>query len=846
MWRACEKPPNRRSGTERPEPDVPAHSMTDPKRPFTERLTLALQRHAWAVLLVLAALTGWSLWGASKLTFTADFKELLPRRLQSVTDLDKINERVGGSGNFVVVVEGKNVKAAQAYAEALVAHVQEKMPPGLLRYADYNNSDQRAFFEKNKYLYAETKDLEEVHDRLKKKIDFELTCKNAFFFDLTGQCKKDPGFDMGDLQAKYKRESARYDHFQGGYYTNKDGTLLAILFKPAGDASSITRVRQFLGAVFPLIAEIDPKSFDPSLAIHFTGNYRQADEEYSAMLRDVTSTGILALALVLASIAFYFRNLRVVGFIAATAVCGMAWSYGLAYLFVGVLTSQTAFMGSIILGNGINNAIIFLARYLEERRAGILGPEDACAVAASTTIGATFTAAFTTVAAFLALHIAEFRAFREFGLIGGAGMALCWIATYTLLPCLIASAERVRPLAVKPAPRPVVTDALARLVAGRPRAAAWAGVLLSVLGVAGSVLFWRDPFEHDYSNIRSAQSLKYGSAFWNKRIMDEIFELSITPNVVIAESRPQAEEIRQALIARRDANPRTIIDTVRTLDSFVPPEQQAKLEWMGKIRKLLEGEAVKFLTPEQREEIDKIKDSFDLQPVSDGDVPESVRRHFREKDGTLGRLVYVFPRNDRYLWIVENGLQFSEEVKRIELPDRAVVTTSGEGIIMTDILQGVHRDAPKVIWASFLAVLALLLFKFRRPRLAGEVYLPLLLAYLWMGFFMYALKIRITFLNFIVLPMAIGIGIDYSVNIFHRYELDGEGSIENVLRTTGGAVLLCSLTTTIGYLVLLVARSQAMVSFGKLGLLSELCTVSSAVILAPALLILREQRRRKA
>ena len=46
---------------------------------------------------------------------------------------------------------------------------------------------------------------------------------------------------------------------------------------------------------------------------------------------------------------------------------------------VGHLNANTAFLGSIVVGNGINVSIILTARYLEERRRG-LAVADATAI----------------------------------------------------------------------------------------------------------------------------------------------------------------------------------------------------------------------------------------------------------------------------------------------------------------------------------------------------------------------------------------------------------------------------------------------------------------------------------
>jgi predicted RND superfamily exporter protein len=106
----------------------------------------------------------------------------------------------------------------------------------------------------------------------------------------------------------------------------------------------------------------------------------------------------------------------------------------------------------------------------------------------------------------------------------------------------------------------------------------------------------------------------------------------------------------------------------------------------------------------------------------------------------------------------------------------------------------------------------------------------------WLAGLIFHFDIKINFLNFVALPITFGIGVDYGVNVFQRYREEGSGSIINVVRNTGGAVALASLTTIIGYGSLLIAGNQAFVSFGLLAVLGELTCVFAAVVTLPAFL----------
>jgi predicted exporter len=102
--------------------------------------------------------------------------------------------------------------------------------------------------------------------------------------------------------------------------------------------------------------------------------------------------------------------------------------------------------------------------------------------------------------------------------------------------------------------------------------------------------------------------------------------------------------------------------------------------------------------------------------------------------------------------------------------------------------------------------------------------------------------VKLNFLNFIVFPITFGIGADYAFNILRRYEADGAGTAGEAVKTSGGAVALCSLTTIIGYGTLLVSDNRALNSFGALAGAGEVACLAVALILTPSLLVVLERR----
>jgi predicted RND superfamily exporter protein len=120
----------------------------------------------------------------------------------------------------------------------------------------------------------------------------------------------------------------------------------------------------------------------------------------------------------------------------AGVVPGLLFTFAVGHLLVGHLNSNTAFLGSIIAGNGINYPLLFLAYYRsrnpgDSRRRSIFD-------AARQALPGTLAAAVTASAAYGGLAASTFRGFSQFGWLGGMGMVTTWLLTFITMPIAIA------------------------------------------------------------------------------------------------------------------------------------------------------------------------------------------------------------------------------------------------------------------------------------------------------------------------------------------------------------------------------------------------------------------------
>jgi predicted RND superfamily exporter protein len=148
-----------------------------------------------------------------------------------------------------------------------------------------------------------------------------------------------------------------------------------------------------------------------------------------------------------------------------------------------------------------------------------------------------------------------------------------------------------------------------------------------------------------------------------------------------------------------------------------------------------------------------------------------------------------------------------------------------------------ERDGPLATGASFLAVVVVVILATRSRFGTLGVLLSLLMGVTCLvGAAAYS-DTRLNFFNFIALPITFGIGCEYPFNVFDRTRLL-KGDVPAAVARTGGAVALCSYTTTIGYGSMLFSDNQALQSFGRLAMWGEIACAGMALLFLPALLTL--------
>ncbi|MBS2026221.1 MAG: MMPL family transporter, partial [Deltaproteobacteria bacterium] len=379
----------------------------------------------------------------------------------------------------------------------------------------------------------------------------------------------------------------RFKQFEDGFLM--DGATrrkLTLNVRPAGTSLGVVEARALLEQIQGVVAKHQAELDANHLRVGYGGSTVIFLSEYSAITGDVFGTAAVCFSLVILSILLFFRDLRSTSVLGIATLIAVAVTFGLTELVIGYLNTQTAFLGVIVAGTGINYGIIYLACVQQLRKRGRPLVES-CLEAAQTTAQATLLASATTSVSFGVLIIAANRGFRHFGFIGGVGMLLCWLATFTLVPALLTLWERVFPFKVRggPAPEQVAVPGFVRGLFARPAAILGAFALLTV---ASGVLFVRylpQAMERNLDNLGNDPVKGNEQVHKDNDAGQNAVGKSIAGTLALLDSREEADAFCDAMRERmKDQSPHAgappndkLIEGCETISAVVPRFQAEKL-----------------------------------------------------------------------------------------------------------------------------------------------------------------------------------------------------------------------------------------------------------------------------
>ncbi|HTJ83884.1 MAG TPA: MMPL family transporter [Polyangiaceae bacterium] len=818
-------------------------------------------RHPWRVLLAALLVVLFSGFLASHLTVQGGFEHLLPDGAKSVVELNRVGKRTAGVSTLFVVLELPKDQEPdrEALRKASNATVEEVRKVGEPWVGTAENGVQEAvkFFETRAGLYANADELEKLSNEVEARYKWEGAKAAGSLLD---ENEPPPPLDVSpeSIKKRFGVEGGASERYPDGYFESPDGRVHVIAIRSKVLGGDLVAGNEAIDKVRAAVARVNLDQYQKGIKVGLAGDLYTGVAEVTAINKDVSEVGLIG-GLLIAGIMFvYYLRFRTLLIMSMNIVIGLMCTAGLSWILVHKLNTGTSFVFTILAGNGINAGIIYMARYLEARRKGE-GVESAIGTSHVETWTATLCAAAASAASFLSLYLTSFRGFRELGLIGGVGLFVCWVTTVLTLPAFLAVFEKWKPFVddegagffgrLRRGWASSFGKPFAFVITRAPRAITIGGLALAVGGYFALYLYVKsDPYEYDMNNLRNDPKTR-AEEERVKKLSDSITGYVGADGMAILVDRvDQVAPLRAELEKRRDASTDPIkpFKSVIALEDFVPKEQDRKIPILLQLKKrMTKAHSRGAIKDADWAQVERYLPPDELAPITMDTIPESVARTFTEVDGTRGRIVFIEPTSPSLTEDARYLLRWADSYRETPLPDGSVIVGSGRAVIYADMWEAVIRAVPQAVIASFLAVVAVVLLAFRRGRATAMVIAALLVGIGWMALGLLLARARLNFLNFVALPITFGIGVEYAVNVVWRATREGPGGALTAVRETGGAVVLCSMTTTLGYLALIGSMNFAVKSLGTAAVIGEVTTLLAAMLVLPAALVWMEQRRGK-
>lgn len=855
------------------------------------------RRFAWPIILGAVLLTAAAGdYTATDLGMNTDSNALLSSDLpyrQNLKDYEKAFPQL--QDNLVVVIEANSPDQAEDAANALA----DRLRHDDAHFEDVFSPSGDPFFRREGLLFLETKELQDLSDRLAQAQPLlgSLVVDRSLrgLFSVLGEAAK--GIEIGEVnpnllvrpldmigdtvEARLQGKPAllSWRDLMTGLPERAPDRRQIVAVKPRLDYQSFDPAADAIQTIRAIAASLE---LDPAhgVNVRITGGPAMDEDQLASVQKGVGLASVVSLVLVTCLVFLGLRSPKLVFATIATLLMSLVWTAGFATLAIGYLNLISVAFAVLFIGLAVDFSIQFGLRYRESVDQGA-DVKSALAAAAAGTGVAVGLAALCAAIGFFAFVPTQYVGLAQLGIIAGTGMFIGLFATLTLLPALLA----VMPL--RPSKRAgedrnghPMTSVLER----HARAVCLGALALGLVSLAA---FPFASFDIDPVHLQdpSTESVK--------AYLDMTRDSTTSPYSISVLMPDLADA---DLLARRlDKLPE--VDSTVTLSSFVPQDQSAKLALIDQMATfltpvLLGGEskpapseverrqAVRDLEQDLRAlaaspkagqvapparrladllerydqgpgaaqggyvalgqalianlpgRLDGLIELMQAGPVTYGTLPPNLKARYLSADGRAR--VEVFPAEQ--LSTEPSLRRFVDAVSAIapNATDTPVLLLGGGRLVVA-----AFERAGAI---AFVAIGFLLLFVLRSFWDSLLVLLPLALAAALTVALVVVTGQSFNFANIIALPLLFSLGVAFGIYLVLRHRETHR--VADLLRTsTPRAVLFSALTTMVSFSSLMLSSHRGTASMGYLlGICLTLALVCTLVVL-PALLTWREQRR---
>ena len=824
-------------------------------------LICAHKYKALAFYLVLALVFAFPILVKPGLKLDADLSHLLPENTPSVKALEESYQRFGSTDRFMIAIQSEDVELVAALQDSISDYIRKNWQGD---YVSTQVDNDNKFFKDNALLYLPVKHLENIRENLED-LQLEIGRKNGpLVVDLLGDDSAPADSANGTAPAKKERvwfdanlpqELGLPDEAVGAFDTffkkkeedkkpkagepeewdkkkyvpahlktrligcprpDSTGKILfngvvnAKLLRPSTDYEFVTHI---LARTDSLLNYFNSKTYPVPTRFTVEGTYEGLKEVDDVANDSIFSFGI-SLVLIILLTMFFFRSVKGPILVTSSVLYACLPTLAFTALFYGKLNPFTVFVASIILGIGIDYSIHILgtSQKLMHKHATL---EEVLEAAQRKMLKPFILASFTTIAAFLTLLAAHFRGFYEFGVVASMGVLFSMLTSVLVLPVFIKCMGGI-PKAPDNTLLPKSWDEskILRFF----KYAAFAGFALGAV----SLWFAQDvDFEHNLRNLRRVSTEKKQENGINTSVTRTNNRATSTPAAVMGSKAEQLDLLYDTLMVRLHVEKDSTLRSFLTLKSFVPAQdsQEKRLEVIEEIRDLVEARVFDRAEGEDSVNIATLRSLASVEKTFTAeDIPEWALDLLREKDGSYGKIGFIY--GNFPSWDAKALHRFQDRYSHWNFDGEDLRTFSSQ-FILSDVIESVKQDSFRLALVIVLVIFGTLLISFRKPKLfiAGCVsfgmgtLLTLGLLGLLTDLFEFG---KISIYNVIVIPMALGIGIDSTIHMITSWMSDKNMTLRQLMDTTGRNVMASSTTTIAGFVGFLFTTHRGLKGIGDL------------------------------
>ena len=562
----------------------------------------------------------------------------------------------------------------------------------------------------------------------------------------------------------------------------------------------------------------------------------------------------LALLLIAALILLFLRTFSDLIITLTGLVFSLTWIVGAeGWLgpnglgWIGPPSSLSAMVPIIVISLTVDYAIQAVSHYREQRSEGerVLQAVRKGLTQVSLPL---ILAAVTTIASFLSTLFSPISVIGDFGVVAGLGVGLSLIVMLTLVPAgrtIVDSRREARgklttPRAVSSAlpgierAAKVLGVAVARRPAPYLLAVAVVTVLLGVAATGLSSEFSiRDILPRNGTVLRDIESLE--SAVGGST---ELASVLVKAEATQARTLLNLRDLRIAFDdpARRPA---------AAAGPLLPSYESLVLDWTTDTGEADDnydpGLATLFTQASASVELDSEAMAAFLAQLAEKE-PRLESVLVNNEDG-VDAILLQFP---TYADDPAASSQVQGEIEALWAGDDDAITATSMSILavtITDLITSGQSESIAITISVALGILILFFWvTLRHPVLGFVAVGPIVLVLIWVLGTMALLGIPYSLITSMITALSIGIGVDYTIHMIHRYQEEftrirnPETAAVRTLATTGSALLGSALTTALGFGVLVFSPLEGSQHFGVTSAITIAYSLLVSILVVPPLL----------